>query len=355
MTPAEAFLAAVVENPDDNGPRLMYADWLTERGDMRGEFIRAQCDLARQPSLTLEIRIREILEAHGPAWLAALPDLPGIAWEAEFRNGFVEEVTAQSVEAFLEHAPIVFAAAPVRRLNVRRANAADVAALGGSPHLARLHTLDLHGNSVGVEGAKALAASEPFAPVRELFLYDCQLGDAGVRALLRLRHPERLRELFLSINDLTDAAAEAVADAGLTSLVELDLRDNAIGDAGVRALASSPDLAELVTLWLVNNQIGDVGARALAESPHLGRLCELYLRYNRIGSAGAAALARSSRLPELEVLDLGNNRIADAGAQALARTAGLARISELTLTGNPLHLEEGRDALRERFGVRVRV
>ena len=31
----EAFLQAIRENPDDDAPRLIYADWLEERGDPR--------------------------------------------------------------------------------------------------------------------------------------------------------------------------------------------------------------------------------------------------------------------------------------------------------------------------------
>lgn len=44
-----AFLAAVVAAPADDLPRLVYADWLDERGDPRGEFIRVQVELARAP------------------------------------------------------------------------------------------------------------------------------------------------------------------------------------------------------------------------------------------------------------------------------------------------------------------
>jgi len=32
-------LSAVLDRPDDLEPRLIYADWLQERGDSRGEFI----------------------------------------------------------------------------------------------------------------------------------------------------------------------------------------------------------------------------------------------------------------------------------------------------------------------------
>ncbi|MBA3541481.1 MAG: TIGR02996 domain-containing protein [Deltaproteobacteria bacterium] len=40
-------IAAVAEAPDDDAPRLVYADWLMERGDPRGELVALQCALAR--------------------------------------------------------------------------------------------------------------------------------------------------------------------------------------------------------------------------------------------------------------------------------------------------------------------
>src|SRR5262245_58863227 len=41
-----AFLKAIAEAPDDDGPRLVYADWLEEHGDpARAEFIRVRCEL----------------------------------------------------------------------------------------------------------------------------------------------------------------------------------------------------------------------------------------------------------------------------------------------------------------------
>ena len=41
-----AFLDAICDDPEDDAPRLLFADWLAERGDPRGEFIRVQCALA---------------------------------------------------------------------------------------------------------------------------------------------------------------------------------------------------------------------------------------------------------------------------------------------------------------------
>src|SRR5688500_16170422 len=46
MATAQAFLDAIVDAPDDDAPRLVYADWLDDHGDAdRAEFIRAQCEL----------------------------------------------------------------------------------------------------------------------------------------------------------------------------------------------------------------------------------------------------------------------------------------------------------------------
>ncbi len=50
MTPDDAFLAAIIDRPDDDSLRLVYADWLEEHGEQkRAEFIRVQLDLATLP------------------------------------------------------------------------------------------------------------------------------------------------------------------------------------------------------------------------------------------------------------------------------------------------------------------
>ena len=42
MSDNEAFVRAIAEHPDDDAPRLVYADWLEEHGQPeRAEFIRA--------------------------------------------------------------------------------------------------------------------------------------------------------------------------------------------------------------------------------------------------------------------------------------------------------------------------
>jgi uncharacterized protein (TIGR02996 family) len=46
-----AFLDAIRESPDDDTPRLVYADWLDDHDEpARATFIRVQCELARLPA-----------------------------------------------------------------------------------------------------------------------------------------------------------------------------------------------------------------------------------------------------------------------------------------------------------------
>jgi hypothetical protein len=80
---------------------------------------------------------------------------------------------------------------------------------------------------------------------------------------------------------------------------------NDLGDAGVAALADSPNVSGLVSLSLGETGVGDAGVEALAASPHLPRLKELYLDFNeRIGLVGAWSLAQSPYLSELQILAL---------------------------------------------------
>src|SRR5213078_1683780 len=89
-----AFLRAIRAAPDDDLPRLVYADYLDERGDPRGEFIRLQCELARGdcPPLRARELLRrgaELLDRYDAVWAGLLAEA---AYEATFRRGFVEEI-----------------------------------------------------------------------------------------------------------------------------------------------------------------------------------------------------------------------------------------------------------------------
>jgi uncharacterized protein (TIGR02996 family) len=46
MTDEQALLATILAEPENDAPRLVYADWLDDHGDpARAELIRAECEL----------------------------------------------------------------------------------------------------------------------------------------------------------------------------------------------------------------------------------------------------------------------------------------------------------------------
>ena len=105
MSDESALLAAILAHPDEDTPRLMYADWLEEHGrPERAEFIRLQCDPGADEAA--EDRAAELEERNRGKWLASLgvPQFPGARWE--FRRGFPEyldvpaELMLERYEAF---------------------------------------------------------------------------------------------------------------------------------------------------------------------------------------------------------------------------------------------------------------
>lgn len=60
MTDREGFLKTIAANPDDDLPRLVYADWLDENGEnLLGEFIRTQIEIAKSPATRQVIYLHE--------------------------------------------------------------------------------------------------------------------------------------------------------------------------------------------------------------------------------------------------------------------------------------------------------
>jgi uncharacterized protein (TIGR02996 family) len=71
----EPFITAIEQKPDDDTPRLIYADWLDERADPRGEYLRVEVRLAKLPAgdpaaPDLRRRLRGLRGRIDPDWLA---------------------------------------------------------------------------------------------------------------------------------------------------------------------------------------------------------------------------------------------------------------------------------------------
>lgn len=128
----QGFLQTIVENPFDDTPRLIYADWLEEHGnEPRAEFIRLQIEEADQragkyPASEandrrqdfLEKRIHELEVKHGGDWVVAHPGWfpnyhPINKWK--FERGFIGEICLPEW-SFLRNAKGLFAGNPITKV-----------------------------------------------------------------------------------------------------------------------------------------------------------------------------------------------------------------------------------------------
>jgi uncharacterized protein (TIGR02996 family) len=362
MSIKQAFLADILEHPDDDAPRLVYADWLEENGDsQRAEFIRLQCELAR-PRLAggtarrrlLAGQVKRLLEAHGGRWAK---EYGGWCFEyAEYwSRGFP---VAAYVECTLKEAAdrisAAVAVAPVRRvdISIRSLRSGDGAALAKCAALARLKALCVFGqgfdDSLTQTGEiERLVRSPNLQPLEQLELVQVAVGEGGGRAILEL---PRLSRLFFYSTGLDNRFARDLARSPLAArLTEVRLGGD-FSTTAAKTVAQTPAFRGLSLLDFDNSTIGNVGARHLAGSPYLTNLRELRLHNCGISDEGAAALASSPHLTRLKTLVLSRNAIL-GGVLRLIDSSTLPRGLHLDLWDN--HIEdyspEIRAALRGRF------
>lgn len=98
MSDGELLLAAILAQPDEDTPRLAYADWLEETGD---EADQRRADLIR-------VQVEHAAERLELPW--AHPEIDGVT--GTVRRGFVEEIELTE-EQFLAHAAELFRQHPV--------------------------------------------------------------------------------------------------------------------------------------------------------------------------------------------------------------------------------------------------
>jgi uncharacterized protein (TIGR02996 family) len=177
----DALLKAVIADPDDDAPRLIYADWLDEQGQSeRAEFIRVQ--VALTAIAADDPRRRQLAERERQfATENLLPALPPLLRDWSFHRGFVDRVTYAAAD-FLRGGADIFRAAPVRHLRLITARGC-VAELAGCAHLARLLTLDLSYNFLGNLAIRSLSRCPHLASLTSLNLAHNRLRSTGARAL----------------------------------------------------------------------------------------------------------------------------------------------------------------------------
>lgn len=216
MSDGDALLSAILAEPDEDTPRLAYADWLDEVGGekncARAELIRVQIELNQIPkgarNYDLEAREKFLLETHREAWLGPLqaegqPLRRGMA-HGLFRRGFVEVVWMQA-GWFIEWAEVLFARVPARELRVTKTAIEELAALVASPYFPRLNTLDMSDRRFGDPVARVLTQRPAVAALSRLRLRGCGLTDAAAYRLADADFEWPLEELDVSHNPISVA------------------------------------------------------------------------------------------------------------------------------------------------------
>lgn len=277
-----ALLEAIVDDPESELPRQVYADERVLHNDPRGELILLELALAKPLSIRKRAELTaqrdKLLAEHGKAWFG----------KAKSSRGFIERATG-SLGSFPD---AIFDEQPIRHVAISGVeDKAGVAKLLKKPWLPRVRHLMIKG----------------------------AIGDAGFAALVAAPAAQGLVHLNLTGNGIKQPAL----GTHLARLENLCLTNNPLKDDGVATLAKWPHLAQLDTLYLSKTGMTAVGLRALLAGPLPG-LTRLFISGNKLGGAGTAELAAAAKrlqnLVRLEAIDAGL-----AGELKLPRLRSLRR------------------------------
>jgi uncharacterized protein (TIGR02996 family) len=311
----EGLLRAIFTNPDDDTPRLVFADYLDENDQSdRAALIRVQCERSRLPGTDPQVAALADTEtellARARAEIGTLPE----DFDYEFRRGFIR--LASGPEGF-ERA----AALPARVANLF---------LNGWVESVRF----IRGfDQIDPEAHSLLqrAAEVDFTGVRQTdtelvkLASELQQQRAGQR-LVRVRvHPQD-EGVFRAILEGRSAPPEPAAGAGPRAWEASTLN---LTPTQLRKLVRAGRIVDRADLHFRGSALGDEGAAVLAESPL--RATVLRIDSAEVGPAGAAALAAAAWFPGLEVLSISQCPLADGGVTALGRPGPRCRLSELNL------------------------
>lgn len=289
-----AFLNGIIETPDDDTVRLVYADWLEENGEReRAAFIRLQIKSERAESVTdnpAREQARRMLDQYGEEWAAEVGFRSPSVSSVKFRRGFIETIRARAAD-FVRHGASWFHRAPVRGL----------------------HLTDVAGRS------QRLGACRHLKRITDLQLCDPSLGTRDLRELVTSQNL-RLRSLQIRGSSREDVWRRQACQ---------------VGTDGLAGLTEAPFLAQLERLRICTRVgVGGRGLRALAESKNVSSLRSLELSGGNVADAGALVLANSTRLSGLESLTLESNNLSDTGMLALLNSPGLRRLVDVDLSYN---------------------
>ncbi len=375
----------ILDHPDDEAPRLIYADWLEENGESdRAEFIRVQIALEDQGLSGADRRVlvqREatLLNKYQREWLGGLApflldheddmrrEKTGQNCDFRFRRGFFEELNIKMLGFHLVSAMIQ---SPVlrwvrhfaienptnqddysNRQDLKPAEASQEE-LPESFSTENLLLLCLH-----LRNVRSLRIGED---------WDAESGWTDNWCYWRSVVPtvakfSQLEELHLLCNTYDPAKLFQLSLPELRVLRMFHLgghRDPHNGSCAypLRLLVNNPTIQNLEVLrfhphYAKEEEYPEPGnydnyrllsylpleqVQHVLDTPNLPKLKHLQLRLSDMGDAGCKAIVESGILKRLKILDLRHGAITDEGAKILADCPDLKNLERLDVNRNGL-------------------
>jgi uncharacterized protein (TIGR02996 family) len=376
---APEILREIGDQPDDDAPRLRYADALEAAGQAdRAEFIRLQCEAVRAQDPTLTRRADELHARYASDWSGFdVVHTNGHVF-ATWRRGFIERLevrgklffdlqlrwadvlTRHSVSTLIlsGETALADAAAALAVPGLTALRSLEIVAKGveatdplrrawrpklmGVPHFLdpsqlpvdSLQKLRLGGAlfSLAPELAAAFAQSRRFPKLKSLtFADDCGLTSAGAATILGGPVLESVHELTCGGKAFGDEAVVALgASSAASTLRSLSISRGPLTAVSAAPLASLHGLERLSISGSDNAAFGDALAQGLAAAPIARTLQRLALYATGLTKVGVQALAAGGPWPALAALDLGFEKLGK-NVVALARSERLPALKELSL------------------------
>lgn len=320
----DPLFAAILANPDDDAPRVVYADALQERGDPRGELIPVQIELARAPGDAARRKALAAVERRVLKRIAPVAPLPKGA-RLSYRRGF-EDGLYVDIHEFANCAAELLDAMPLLRglffNETRGAPWTDsLRAIIATGRTQDIERLGLPG-SFAPDGIPVITEGSALPRLREL---DLGRGSLTLEETLELAAwPRRLRRL--SLQGPSPAVAAVAASDLVRDAEELDFSGSPLESFAVDAIARHARVEELV---LDSCGLGPTSIEPLLRKGALPRLRRFVLSGNQLGPEGVALVARAENATSWRELALGRTRTLEAGARALAESTVLGSLERL--------------------------
>ena len=350
------FIAEIVANPDSVAPRLIYADWLSEQGDPRGEFIQVECQLdeldLRDPKrIDLEYRQRALLAQYRLAWSKTLRQETS-ARSCTYRRGLIEQM-GLSAERFIRQHEEIFACTPlrgVRLYSVRK----SVEELADCPGLARLTGLDLRDGQIGIGRLRTLLQSPYLSNLTRLGLGYNGLSDAAMPLIAKCRSLSNVRALDLDQMSLSyDGIAQLSTSELGRNLRELSIASTNLSDENFRTLHYPDVLPKLESLNVAfNDAFLSESVQRFFFSKQFRKLRHLSMRQCNLQQSDITYLGGLSTPLELRTLNLDTANLREQPATEFATARWLRGLVELSIESCRLD-DAGLSAILHRGNVRM--